>query len=166
MHTLRQAVFPADLQIVRTLFEEYAASLGVDLGFQQFDEELAGLPGKYSPPGGCILLAWQGEEAAGCIAVRRWSGGDCEMKRLYVRPDFRGGLGRRLVDEILAWSRQAGYSRILLDTLPSMGAAQRLYQDLGFEEIEPYRPNPVVGTKYFALHLRSDGSNLDSPGKT
>jgi ribosomal protein S18 acetylase RimI-like enzyme len=154
MHTLRPAVFPADLEVVRTLFEEYAASLGVDLGFQQFDEELAGLPGKYSPPGGCILLAWQGDEPVGCIAVRPWSGADCEMKRLYIRPGYRsGGLGRRLVEEILAWSRRAGYSRILLDTLPSMGAAQRLYRDLGFEEIEPYRMNPVAGTKYFALSL-------------
>ena len=155
---------PAELDDVRSLMRAFVAwhrarhvedSALIDRYFDQraFDEELAGLPGKYSPPGGCILLAWQGDEAAGCIAVRPWSGGDCEMKRLYVRPDFRGGLGRRLVDEILAWSRQAGYSRILLDTLPSMGAAQRLYQDLGFEEIEPYRPNPVVGTKYFALSL-------------
>jgi GNAT superfamily N-acetyltransferase len=154
MYTLRPAVFPADLQVVRTLFEEYAASLGVNLGFQQFDEELAGLPGKYSPPGGCILLAWQGDEPGGCIGVRPLSEADCEMKRLYVRPDARsGGLGRRLVEEILAWSRRAGYFRILLDTLPSMGAAQRLYQDLGFEEIERYRFNPVAGTKYFALRL-------------
>ncbi len=149
---------PHDLDAVRALFVEYAASLDVDLGFQDFDAELASLPGKYAPPAGRLLVAWRGDDAVGCIAMRALADGDCEMKRLYVRPSTRGsGLGRRLAERIVDEARDAGYRRMLLDTLPTMAGAQRLYAALGFVPIAPYVFNPVPGTKYLALTLRSDG---------
>jgi ribosomal protein S18 acetylase RimI-like enzyme len=146
---------PELLPHVRVLFEEYAASLDVDLSFQDFERELAALPGDYAPPGGRILLALDGDEPVGCVALRAFEPGVCELKRLYVRPVAQGsGLGRRLAEAIVEAGRAAGYDRMRLDTLPSMTAARGLYRSLGFEEIEAYRPNPVHGTTYFELRLR------------
>jgi GNAT superfamily N-acetyltransferase len=141
--------------VVRRLFQEYADSLGVDLGFQDFERELAELPGDYVPPKGRILLALDGEEAAGCVGLRPFEPGVCEMKRLYVRRAYRGtGLGRVLAERIVEAGRDAGYARMRLDTLPTMQAARGLYSALGFVEIEAYRENPVHGTTYFELALR------------
>jgi len=152
------ARLPADLPRVRELFREYVDSLGVDLSFQDFDAELADLPGKYAPPAGRLLLAWHQGEPAGCVAMRPLRDGDCEMKRLYVRPRAQGGgLGRGLAERICEEARDAGYRRICLDTLPTMAAAHKLYLSLGFRSIAPYVFNPIPGTKYLALVLRTGG---------
>jgi ribosomal protein S18 acetylase RimI-like enzyme len=143
------------LSQVRGLFEEYAASLGVDLCFQGFEEELAGLPGSYSPPSGRLLLAVQDDEAAGCVALRRMEQDVCEMKRLYVRPAFQGlGIGRMLVERVIEEARDAGYRRMRLDTLPTMISARALYRRIGFHEIAPYRSNPVEGVTFLELDLK------------
>jgi putative acetyltransferase len=139
---------------VRRLFQEYAATLGMNLCFDGFEEELATLPGRYAPPRGCLLLAAAGREIAGCAALRPLEPEVCEMKRLYVRPSFRGlGVGRLLAERVIGEGRKAGYRRMRLDTLPSMVNAQALYRSLGFREIPAYRDNPAVGVVYLELQL-------------
>jgi GNAT superfamily N-acetyltransferase len=135
---------------IRDLLREYAASLTVALDFQDFDRELAELPGAYAPPRGVLLLA----RGQGCVALRPLDDTVCELKRLYVRPQARGtGLGRALVEAVLAEARRLAYTRMRLDTLPGMEAAQRLYLQLGFREIEPYTTNPVAGARFLELEL-------------
>lgn len=149
-----QAETPDHLQEARLLFEEYAASLGFGLDFQDFEAELAGLPGAYSPPRGRLLLAFHEGRTAGCVALREIEEGVCEMKRLYVRPDFRAlRIGRALAEAVIAEAREIGYLSMRLDTVPSMGRAQDLYRTLGFREIPPYRFNPVPGTAFLELRL-------------
>ncbi len=143
-----------DVERVRELFREYEAALGISLCFQGFNDELAGLPGEYAPPGGRLLLAHSAGRIAGCVALRRIDAATCEMKRLFVRPEFRGlGLGRRLATECLATGRRLGYAQLRLDTLPIMREARAMYRDLGFYEIAPYRANPVEGTLYLQIDL-------------
>ena len=152
--SIRPAGGGGDMAVARKLFEEYAAWVSVDLSFQDFAGELKRLPGDYAPPGGVLFLAWSEALPAGCIAVRRIDDGDCEMKRLYVRDAFRGlSAGERLAREAIEWARAKGYRRMLLDTLPSMRSAHRLYERLGFVEIPAYRFNPVEGTRFMALEL-------------
>ena len=161
MVEIRAADIPDEIDVVRSLFREYADGLSTDLCFQNFEAELAELPGKYRPPEGRLLLAWSGSNAVGCAALRPLVAGDCEMKRLYVQPGVRGErLGRRLVERICDEARRAGYSRICLDTLPTMDRAIRLYEEMGFERIEPYVYNPVPGAIFLALQLRHDGGAL------
>ena len=146
---------PVRIEEARGLFREYSDATGVDLCFQNFAEELASLPGDYAPPSGRLILAYEGEEPAGCVALRGIDGEVCEMKRLYVRPAFRKtGLGRTLAEMIVGEARAMGYGLMRLDTLPSMGAAISLYRSLGFRETGPYRFNPVEGTLYMELELR------------
>jgi putative acetyltransferase len=147
-----------DFDAARDIFLEYASSLDVDLCFQQFDEELACLPGEYAPPRGILQLAWVEGKVAGCCALRPLDRVDyvnaAEMKRLFVRPAYRGlGLGRLLAESTLDFARRAGYSTVLLDTLSDMEAARALYEDLGFEEVPPYYHNPIAGAHYLKVTL-------------
>jgi putative acetyltransferase len=144
----------ADWALARALIEEYAAGLAVDLCFQDFARELAGLPLEYGPPQGALLLAREGAAVAGCVALRRLSPAIGELKRLYVRPQARGaGAGRLLVEGMLAAARTLGYARVRLDTLATMQVAQALYRSLGFRPIPAYRVNPLPGAAYFELDL-------------
>jgi len=146
--------WPDDRAIVEALFREYVASLAEDISFQNVDDELAGLPGKYARPGGVVLIARDGDGAAGAIAYRMVEPGVCEMKRLYVRPAFRGrGLGRELAIELIEHARERGYRTVLLDTLASMSSARALYRDLGFAPVAPYYDNPLPCVMYMALEL-------------
>jgi ribosomal protein S18 acetylase RimI-like enzyme len=153
--TFAQAESPAQITQARELFREYAQSLGFSLCFQNFDKELAGLPGDYAPPEGRLLLAEGDGELVGCVALHALEAGVCEMKRLYLRPQFRGkGLGRVLADRIIAEARQIGYRRMRLDTVePVMKDAVGMYRKLGFKEIAPYCSNPIAGALYMELEL-------------
>jgi ribosomal protein S18 acetylase RimI-like enzyme len=159
MATIRNVDGAADIIEIRTLFREYARSLGVDLGFQDFDDELATLPGAYVSPGGALILAAIGAHSVGCVAVRRLGTDTCEMKRLYVRPEVRGqGLGRVLAEAAIEFGKAAGYRAMRLDTLPTMTSAHRLYRQLGFREVPPYRYYPVSGTSFMELALTRDSA--------
>jgi len=149
---------PQHLSEIRTLFKEYATGLGIDLCFQNFEQELRELPGDYQKPGGALLLAYYDSQPAGCCALRPLKSDGltnaAEMKRLFVRTAFQGkGIGRQLVLEILRTARDMRYSSVVLDTLPSMRSAHALYKKLGFIEIQSYYANPIVGAKYLMLTL-------------
>jgi len=156
--SLAQAESPAQIAQIRELFLEYAQSLGFSLCFQNFDKELAGLPGDYCPPDGRLLLAEFEGDVAGCVALHKFEAGICEMKRLYLRPQFRGkGLGRIMAEAIILEARNIGYERMRLDTVePVMKDAVAMYRRFGFREIAPYRANPMEGTLYMELDLRAD----------
>lgn len=148
----------SEFNALREIFREYAASLSVDLSFQNFDEELATLPGEYVAPRGALLLARVDGHVAACCALRALDDTDypnaCEMKRLYVRPAYRGlGLGRQLVESIMDTARLSAYHHVLLDTLDDMEAARTLYDDLGFVAIPPYYHNPIAGSHYLKALL-------------
>jgi putative acetyltransferase len=149
-----QAITQEEIAQARCLFEEYAAWLNVDLCFQGFAFELAGLPGLYAAPRGRLLLALAGDEAAGCVALRPLDGDICEMKRLFVRPAFRGhGVGRILAERVIAEARSIGYSTMKLDTLPIMRAATYLYESLGFVCCPAYYDTPLKDTIFMELKL-------------
>lgn len=153
--TILQAESAAQIAQARDLFLEYAQSLGFSLCFQNFDKELAGLPGDYAPPAGRLLLAMHDDKLAGCVALHKLEAGICEMKRLYLRSQFRGkGLGRILAERIISDARQIGYQRMRLDTVePVMKDAVAMYRRLGFKEIAPYCANPIAGALYMELRL-------------
>lgn len=156
--SLRPPSSPAEWDAVRDIFREYASTLGVDLCFQDFESELAQLPGDYAEPRGALLIAEVEGALAGCCALRPLDNADypnaSEMKRLYVRKAFRGfGLGRELAEAMLDRARQAGYACVLLDTLDDMESARALYTDLGFEEIPPYYHNPIPGAHYLKVDI-------------
>jgi putative acetyltransferase len=151
---ITEARWPDDRGTVEALFREYVGSLTEDISFQNVDDELAGLPGKYARPGGVVLIAWDGTHAAGAVAYRMVEPGFCEMKRLYVRPAFRGrDIGRELANELIEDARSRGYRTMLLDTLASMQSARALYRALGFRPVEAYYENPLPGTMYMARDL-------------
>ena len=155
---IRHAVTAQEMQLLGTLFQEYAADLSIDLGFQDFEQEIATLPGEYAPPRGAVLLAWVDGCPAGCCALRPLDASDypnaAEMKRLYVRKAFRGfGLGRQLAEAALDAARAKGYACVLLDTLDEMESARALYADFGFVEIPPYYHNPIPGAHYLKADI-------------
>ena len=152
---------PGEIEEVRQLFRQYEAGLGVDLCFQGFEAELAGLPGKYAPPSGALLIGIIRGHTVGCVALRAMDNGVCEMKRLYVKPEARGkGLGRQLARDIIAAARQLGYSLMRLDTLYRLTEAMSLYETMGFQRTEPYYDNPLPGVVYWEMDL-----NKQRPGQ-
>jgi GNAT superfamily N-acetyltransferase len=158
MILIEQADSNEKVELAREMFREYAAQLGVDLCFQDFERELRELPGKYSPPTGRLLLAYKivagMKNLSGCSALRPIDAAICEMKRLYVRLEFRGrGIGRTLVESLIASAREIGYTAMRLDTLSTMREAHKLYSQLGFREIAPYLHNPVPGSFFLELDL-------------
>ena len=150
-----------DIQQARVLFEEYASGLGFSLCFQNFDRELLNLPGDYAPPSGRLLIATEEDQLAGCVALRKLGPDVCEMKRLFLRPAYRGnGRGKVLIQSIIDEARKLGYTRMRLDTLPGrMDKAISLYRSIGFVEIEPYCENPVEGAKFMELALNQNSTN-------
>lgn len=154
MMTLVQVDTPQQVEDIRRLLREYEASLNVGLCFQGFEKELAELPGDYAPPRGRLLLACDNSQPAGCVALRGLDEETCEMKRLYLRPGFRGrGAGRRLAMAIISEARKLGYKKMRLDTLPTMREATALYESLAFKRIEPYCHNPIPGAVFMELQL-------------
>lgn len=151
---IREALCAADYAAGKAMIEEYRAILGIDLCFQNFSEEIANLTYIYGPPTGCLLLARTDRELVGCVAIRKQDTVICEMKRLYIKPPYRGlGLGRRLVKSAIRSAQKLGYSRMVLDTLPGMTEAQSLYESLGFREVKGYYANPLKGVRYLAREL-------------
>ncbi|HEY6121780.1 MAG TPA: GNAT family N-acetyltransferase [Pyrinomonadaceae bacterium] len=152
---LIQATTPKEIETARELFKEYEAWIGISLCFQNFDREVANLPGDYAPPRGRLFLASEIDSIVGCVALRAIVENTCEMKRLYVRPEFRGrGLGRSLIESVIAAGTEIGYSRMRLDTLPGrMDKAIALYEQLGFKDIPAYYNNPVKGARFMELAL-------------
>jgi putative acetyltransferase len=152
---LIQAQSPEEIGSARKLFSEYASWIEISLCFQNFDKEVAELPGAYAPPSGRLLLAVDGQQVMGCVALRKIGDGVGEMKRMYVRPEFRGrGLGRTLTETLIAEAKQIGYARLRLDTLPGkMDQAIAMYRSLGFQEIAPYYKNPVADATFMELSL-------------
>ncbi|WP_022668624.1 GNAT family N-acetyltransferase [Desulfospira joergensenii] len=154
---IKKAETKPEIEEIRRLFREYEAFLDEDLCFQSFEEELAGLPGKYSPPGGDLLLAFDDDRAVGCVAVRSLGHDVCEMKRLFVRPGARGtGLGKKLAQEMIVIARELGYSLMRLDTLERLKEAMHLYETLGFRRTDPYYENPLPGVVYLEKVLKEE----------
>ncbi|MFZ1081244.1 MAG: GNAT family N-acetyltransferase [Candidatus Kryptoniota bacterium] len=153
---------PALADSAKQLFIEYARSLNFSLCFQDFDKELAGLPGDYVPPSGRLILAYEDGKLAGCVALHKFGDCACEMKRLYLRPEYRSkGIGKKLALKVIDEARTIGYEKMLLDTVPSMKGAISLYRSLGFIEIGPYRDNPVSGALFMELELNSSKKDND-----
>jgi len=161
MVTVIPAKTTAHINTARRLFREYENFLGVDLCFQDFENELTELPGKYAPPQGALLFALVDEIVAGCVAVRKFETNICEMKRLYIRPHYRGNkIGRMLAEKIIDEAIKLGYSTMLLDTLTHLKQAMALYRSLGFRKREPYYHNPLPGVIYWELDLKELGSTV------
>lgn len=162
---IRQVDSGSDIESAREIFREYEERLGLDLCFQNFEGELRGLPGKYSPPSGRLYLARVGDDVAGCIALRELEPGVCEMKRLFVREEFRGKqLGRLLIDRLISDARDIGYERMRLDTFPpKMGNAVQIYESYGFYQIAPYYNNPNEGVLFMELKLDQAIPDLADP---
>ena len=163
MTRIVQAASLAEIDAARGLFQEYAAWLGLDLSFQGFEAELAALPGDYAPPRGGLLLAIDDDAVVGCVGLRPLDWPEvAELKRLYVTPRGRGRrLGVRLTEAAISLAREIGYQRVRLDTLPTMATAQHVYHSLGFQEIEPYRFNPVAGARSMEMDIAPKGEGQE-----